>query len=223
MERRVASFPVVEQNVAVDNLGWRVLGAGERAAAFVLLALAAPFLLGAAIVVQVLSGRAPFIAHRRVGWRGSDLWMFKLRTMWNPGAPAPPGRGWVERIADETGPTNKQAADARVPNAMARFFRRHSIDELPQLWHVVRGEMLLIGPRPITRLELREYYGSAAAEILEVKPGIAGLWQTSGRNRLTYEERLALDLEFVRSRSFGMYMRIFLHTLREVWSGANAW
>jgi len=110
-----------------------------------------------------------------------------------------------------------------VSNWFARFCRRHSIDELPQLWHVIRGEMSLVGPRPVTDTEMRRYYDSDAMEVLQVKPGIAGLWQTSGRNRLTYAERRALDLEFVRHRSPRMYLRILLRTLPEVWSGSNSW
>ncbi len=200
-----------------------MVGACERLAALWLLALASPAVLASAVLIRTLSGRAPFIAHRRVGWRGSMLWMLKLRTMWTPDSPAPAACGWVEFIADDAGPAGKRSSDGRVPHAFARFCRRHSIDELPQLWHVVRGEMLLIGPRPITRRELREYYGAAAGEILQLKPGIAGLWQTCGRSRLTYRERLLLDLEFVRHRSPGMYLRILLRTIGEVWSGANAW
>ena len=149
--------------------------------------------------------------------------MLKLRTMWNQDAPGARRGAWIEFIADDTGPACKQSSDPRVAHAFARFCRRHSIDELPQLWHVVRGEMLLIGPRPITGRELREYYGAAAGEILQVKPGIAGLWQTSGRNRLSYRERLRLDLEFVRRRSPRMYARILLRTIGEVCTGANAW
>lgn len=223
MELRVASFPIVSENISVEDRSWSVLAVCERLAALLLLVLSSPAILIGALVVWRLSGRAPFIAHRRVGWRGSALWMLKLRTMWGSDRPAPVSRSWVEFIADDGGPGLKQSSDARVPNAFARFCRRHSIDELPQLWHVVRGEMLLIGPRPITRRELRQYYGSKAEEILQIKPGIAGLWQTSGRNRLSYRERLLLDLEFVRHRSAGMYLRILLRTIGEVWSGANAW
>ena len=219
----MASFPIVSENVSLERRSWHVLGASERIAALVLLILASPAVLVSAAVIWRLSRRAPFIAHRRVGWRGSVLWMLKLRTMWTPDSPGRSAGGWIEFIRDDAGPALKQSSDARVPNAFARFCRRHSIDELPQLWHVVRGEMLLIGPRPITRGELRDYYGTKAEEILQIKPGIAGLWQTSGRSRLTYRERVSLDLEFVRHRSLGMYLRILLRTLGEVWSGANAW
>ena len=219
----MASFPAVRQNIFVEQWSWRVVGASERAAALLVLVLAAPVVLAGAVLIWALSRRTPFIAHRRMGWRGTTLWMLKLRTMWHPDSTAPAGGRWIERIADETGPAQKHSSDGRVPNAFARFCRRHSIDELPQLWHVVAGEMLLIGPRPITRGELREYYGAEADQILQVKPGIAGLWQTSGRSRLSYEERLALDLEFVRKRSAEMYLRIVLRAIAEVWSGADAW
>jgi exopolysaccharide production protein ExoY len=223
MEQRVASLPAVRQKISSQAWNWRVVGACERMVALLLLVLAAPAVLVSAILIRGLSRQAPFIAHRRVGWRGSILWMLKLRTMWNPPAPAPGRHGWIEFIADDAGPTHKRSSDDRVPHAFARFCRRHSIDELPQLWHVVRGEMLLVGPRPITRGELREYYGAAADEILEIKPGIAGLWQTSGRSRLSYRDRIRLDLEFVRRRSASMYLRILLRTIGEVWTGANAW
>ena len=146
--------------------------------------------------------------------------MLKLRTMWS-------GRArrwqWIEYLEDEAGPERKLPRDPRVGNWFARFCRRHSVDEIPQLWHVIRGEMALVGPRPVTAAEMRDYYGSAAEVVLGVKPGIAGLWQVSGRNRLTYAERRELDLRLVRNRSLGMYFRILLRTLPEVWSGANSW
>jgi lipopolysaccharide/colanic/teichoic acid biosynthesis glycosyltransferase len=217
----LASIPILRESAPADDLTWQTVGVCERAAATLLLLTLTPALLVCALVVWLLSGRAPLIAHKRVGWRGSALWMLKLRTMWD-GTPAARLGGIVERIDDEDGPGRKGLTDPRVPCAFARFCRRHSIDEIPQLWHVIRGEMSLVGPRPVTAREIRQYYGSEAEEMLQVKPGIAGLWQTSGRNRLTYRERRALDLEFVRRRSLRMYLRILLRTLPEVLSGANA-
>jgi len=223
----VASFSVVREKIDLDSRRWQVVAACERICALLLLLLFAPAILACAVAILMLSRRTPFIAHRRVGWRGSTLWMLKLRTMWNPDSSEPIAsrmeRGWIEFIADDAGAALKQFDDARVPHPFARFCRRHSIDELPQLWHVVRGEMLLVGPRPLTGRELRQHYGVYAEEILQLKPGIAGLWQTSGRNRLSYRQRLALDLEFVRQRSLGMYARIIWRTRGEIWSGANAW
>ena len=216
----MASISIVGERYPIEGYTWPLVSGCERAAAALLLLLALPLLLVCAAAIRVLSGRSPFIAHRRVGWRGSELWMLKLRTMWDAEA-APTQTGWVERICDEGGPSQKHPADPRVAHAFARFCRRHSLDELPQLLHVVRGEMSLVGPRPLTAREIREHYSSAATELLSLKPGIAGLWQTSGRNRLTYDERRRLDLEFVRTRSLAMYGRILLRTVPEVWRGGN--
>ena len=152
--------------------------------------------------------------------------MFKLRTMWDTHASASSiaaNPGWIEYVDDQVGPGQKREIDARVRSSFARFCRRHSIDELPQLVHVLRGEMSLVGPRPLTESELTRYYGTSTSEVLEAKPGLAGLWQVSGRNRLDYAERRRLDLLFVRSRSLRMYARILLRTIPEVWSGTNSW
>lgn len=221
----MASIPVPRQVAAVEDPTWQAIDICERFMSVALFAALCPVVLVSAAAISLLSGRTPLIAHRRVGWRGSTLWMLKLRTMWKDDAP---GRRraaspWVEYIDDVAGPQFKQDRDPRVTSRFARFCRRHSIDEFPQLWHVIRGEMSLVGPRPVTDAEMRRYYGSDAEEVLRVKPGIAGLWQISGRNRLTYAERRALDLRFVRHRSLRMYLRILLRTVPEVWSGSNSW
>jgi exopolysaccharide production protein ExoY len=196
------------------------IGAVERLAAVVLLAAVAPALLVCALVIILASRRSPFIAHRRVGWRGETLWMIKLRTMWgDEGGRSVP---WIQRVAEET-PEHKDAGDPRIGNGFARFCRRHSVDEIPQLWHVARGEMSMVGPRPLTPGELDKYYGVEAAELLQVKPGLAGLWQISGRNRLSYRQRKQLDLRYVRERSAAMYLKILLRTMPEVLWGANSW
>jgi lipopolysaccharide/colanic/teichoic acid biosynthesis glycosyltransferase len=129
----------------------------------------------------------------------------------------------VEYIDDEIGPSRKRRDDPRVWSRFARFCRRHSLDELPQLLHVVAGEMSLVGPRPVTPAEVSGIYGARAEEVLSAKPGLSGLWQISGRNRLPIEERCRLDLECVRKRSLGMYFRILMRTLPELLSGESAW
>ena len=219
----MGSIAILKPFCAGRSLGWQLLDASERLLSALLLLAIAPLLAAAALVISLVSRRTPFIAHRRVGWQGSTLWILKLRTMWDEQPRPNGGWQWVEYIEDEAGPGLKSAADARVRHGLARFCRRHSIDELPQLLHVVRGEMALVGPRPVTRAELERYYGRAAEEILQAKPGLAGLWQVSGRNRLTYEERRRLDLALVRNRSFRMYASILLKTFPELWSGANTW
>jgi lipopolysaccharide/colanic/teichoic acid biosynthesis glycosyltransferase len=216
----LATIPLVRRG-AENDLNWQAIAVFERLAALTLLLLTLPVMASAALILSALSGRSPLIAHRRVGWQGSELWMLKLRTMWKDSDPR--AREWVERIADEAGPSLKGARDPRVGNLFARFCRRHSIDELPQLWHVLTGEMSLVGPRPMTARELRRHYGTDTVEILSVKPGLAGLWQVSGRNRLTYPERRRLDLRLVRERNLGMYFGILLRTVPEVVGGENSW
>jgi len=218
----LASITVYRPVPAERDLLWRALEVCERVAAALLFLALLPVILGSALAIRALSGRSPWIAHRRVGWQGSVLWMLKLRTMW-PDHEAQCAAGSVEYIDDVEGPAGKHAADPRVTHWFARFCRRHSIDELPQLWHVIAGEMSLVGPRPVTLTELRRFYGDDAEEVLGVKPGLAGLWQVSGRNRLTYAERRRLDLKLVRERSIRLYLRILLRTVPEVWSGENTW
>jgi exopolysaccharide production protein ExoY len=222
----LGSFPALRQAAAESDWTWQVVAVCERLAAVLLLLLALPVLVVCALVLWLLAGRPPLIAHRRVGWQGAPLRMLKLRTMWNESAPRNAGwaeHGWIEQVQDDSGPELKSAEDPRVASSFARFCRRHSIDELPQLWHVVSGEMSLVGPRPVTEGELHRYYGAHASEVLQVKPGLAGLWQVSGRNRLTYAERCRLDLRLVRERSIPLYCAILLRTLPEVFSGENSW
>jgi lipopolysaccharide/colanic/teichoic acid biosynthesis glycosyltransferase len=207
----------------LNSTRWLLLSALERLAALCMLAALAPLMLMVAVSTAVLSRTSPLIAHRRLGLGGRPLWVLKFRTMWRRGA-RPAGRfALVEYIVDESGPREKGARDHRICSRFARFCRRHSIDELPQLLHVVRGEMSLVGPRPVTDFEWKLYYRRHAAEVLEVKPGLSGLWQTKGRGRLTYEQRRDLDLALARNRSLKLYFQILLWTLPEIWSGRNAW
>jgi lipopolysaccharide/colanic/teichoic acid biosynthesis glycosyltransferase len=218
----MATLPLIRHRQPAADFTWLAVAFIERAAAGLLLLLLAPLLLAIALAIAVISRRSPLIAHRRVAWRGADLWIIKLRTMWGHDAAAPQFR-WIESIDGPSGPELKQPRDPRVPNTFARFLRRHSIDEIPQFWHVFRGEMSLVGPRPMTATELHTFYGDDAAEILSVKPGIVGLWQVSGRNRLTYQQRREFDLTLVRQRSLRLYAAVLLRTVAEVCSGANSW
>jgi exopolysaccharide production protein ExoY len=139
--------------------------------------------------------------------------MLKFRTMWsNEGARGNVFR--VEKICTSAAvPVLKDGSDARVNGRFASFCRRHSIDELPQLYHVMLGKMSFVGPRPITRTELESYYEGCIDEVLSVLPGMTGLWQTMGRNRLSYARRRRLDLLFVRRRSPGLYLGILRRSI----------
>ena len=177
-------------------------------------------LAGAAIAM--LSRRSALVAHLRIGQFGAPFWTLKFRTMWgNATAKAAPGL--VEYIIDDGRLDYKRSADPRVTSEVARFCRRFSIDELPQLVNVLRGEMSLVGPRPLTEGELKKYYGADAAEVLIVRPGITGLWQVMGRSRLSFERRRELDLHLVRQRSLSLYLRILMRTIPAVVKGKDGW
>jgi exopolysaccharide production protein ExoY len=195
----------------------------ERAAGATFLVAASPLIAASAGIIALLSRRSPFIAHQRVGEGGGLLWMWKLRTMWRRQAPGPHEQGWVEYIVAEPPQGSKNPSDDRVTSRFARFIRRHSIDELPQLWHVARGEMSLVGPRPLTRTEIARYYGTRADALLSVKPGITGIWQTRGRSSIKFPERAAMDLELINSRSTRTYISILLRTLPALFHGKGAW
>jgi lipopolysaccharide/colanic/teichoic acid biosynthesis glycosyltransferase len=195
----------------------------ERISAAFLVALISPLLVLIWSVTLALSGRTPLIAHRRVGQGGSELWVFKFRTMWQGPRKFVFAPLWLEYIDDENGPALKGPDDDRVSSRFARFCRRHSLDELPQLVQVVLGQMSLVGPRPVTASELDRIYGSTADEIVQCRPGISGLWQVSGRGRLSLAQRCRLDLELVRRRSLKLYLQLVMKTFREIIVGDGAW
>ncbi len=155
-----------------------------------------------------------FFVHERLGLDGQRIRIYKFRTMY---------RDADERLArllddltirQEWENNYKLSEDPRV-TPLGRFLRRTSLDELPQLWNILRGDISLVGPRPIVPEEL-ERYGAQAKLILRVKPGLTGLWQVSGRNDVSYEERIRLDLYYIYNWSLAMDFRIALQTVPTV-------
>ena len=196
-------------------LEWMLAGA--------LLIVLMPLLAAVVLAVAVASRKSPFIAHRRVGRYGQDFWMLKIRTMWDRNQPSGPrGASWIEYLGDTHVPIFKGKRDPRVTSKLALFVRRFSLDELPQLVHVLNGSMRLVGPRPITRIEWDTYYGPSAAEVLSVSPGLTGLWQVMGRNRLTYAQRRRLDLFYARHSTPQLDLLLLLRTPVRVLSGRDS-
>lgn len=178
--------------------------------------LLAPFMLSVALLVR-LQGPQVIFGHERVGRGGKTFRCFKFRSM-VPDAE----RRLEEYLArndaarDEWEQNHKLDNDPRITR-IGRFIRKTSLDELPQLWNVLRGEMSLVGPRPVTRAEMVRY-GDAAAAYYATRPGITGLWQVSGRNDISYEERVRLDCDYVSALSLSRDMSILLRTVKVVFA-----
>jgi exopolysaccharide production protein ExoY len=222
MSTQMAIAELAPGRVAKEGRIWIFIRPLERIASALLLVLLSPLVIFAAAAIGLLSRRSPLVAHRRIGQFGIPFWTLKFRTMWGPAAAAG-GAGFIEYIVDDCGPEYKRSADPRVSSSFARFCRQFSIDELPQLVNVLRGEMSLVGPRPVTEGELKKHYGPDAAEMLLIKPGITGLWQVMGRSRLTFERRRELDLYLVRNRSLRLYLTILMRTIPVALRGKDGW
>jgi exopolysaccharide production protein ExoY len=192
----------------------------EPLIAAAVMVILAPLAAIIAFIICILARRSPIVRHERVGWYGTPLAMLKFRTMWNRNEQTSI-RFDIENVHDSV-PAAKNGHDPRVTSRFARWCRRYSLDELPQLYHVARGEMSFVGPRPITRAELDRYYGDSADVVLSLRPGLTGLWQTMGRSRLSYARRRRLDLLLVHRASARLYFRILFESIPKVLSGADA-
>jgi lipopolysaccharide/colanic/teichoic acid biosynthesis glycosyltransferase len=199
---------------------WRMLDVTLAAVVMIVLS---PLLLLLALAIKLDSPGPAIFRQRRLGLDMRGFTVRKLRTMRHD-ADCAPHRQYIARlISGETDPDGslcKLADDDRVTR-VGSFLRRWSLDELPQLWNVLRGEMSLVGPRPAIPYEL-DHYEPAWFQRFSVKPGVTGLWQVSGRSRLSFREMVALDLEYVRNRSLRLNLRILLKTLRAVVDGNGA-
>jgi exopolysaccharide production protein ExoY len=202
---------------------WSLITFGERVTALMLLLALFPLLVMIGLVIVFLSRRSPLVRHSRIGQYGRELKILKFRTMWNGSVSGSERYFFIEPIRDSGELQPKRQSDPRVTSCFASFCRRHSVDELPQLWHVIRGDMALIGPRPQTALELRKYYGAQAGRLLAVKPGLSGLWQVTGRSRVNREQRRKLDLFMVDNWSVRLYLHILNATIPTILSGRDAW
>ncbi|CAK6700477.1 sugar transferase [Synechococcus sp. CBW1107] len=199
--------------LAAQSLRGRVLKrGGDIVFSLLVLSLGAPVFLLLACLVKLSSRGSVFYCQRRIGRGYKGFGCLKFRTMRRDAdrvlasmLDADPGlRAEFER-------DHKLKRDPRI-TPLGKFLRRSSLDELPQFINVLRGEMSVVGPRPIVWDELRRY-GRSMDEVLSVRPGLTGLWQVSGRNNLTYRTRVRLDLTYVRHRSFWLDLGIVLRTI----------
>lgn len=156
-------------------------------------------------------GGPGFFGHRRIGRNGEVFRCWKIRTMVvDAEARLAEHLASDPEAAAEWERDHKLRDDPRITR-LGAFLRATSLDELPQIWNVLKGEMSFVGPRPVVRDEMRKY-GAARTAYLAMKPGITGLWQVSGRNDVSYDERVAMDVEYVSSVSLLTDVRLILLT-----------
>ena len=211
----VLDLPIADTTVTRED---RARTLGERMLTVALCGVTAPLMLVAATLVKMTS-QGP-VLHRRLvlGRGGVPFHAFKFRTMVED---ADHQLHQDEKLRQQFEVTFKLPSDPRVTR-IGRLLRQSSLDELPQLFNVLRGEMSLVGPRMISPPELVRY-GADAGRLLSVKPGITGLWQVSGRQMTSYDERVRLDMEYLGRRSLWLDLQILARTLPAVLRGRGAY
>jgi exopolysaccharide biosynthesis polyprenyl glycosylphosphotransferase len=191
----------------------------DRVAALLLLIAASPLLLGVMVAIRMTSPGPAIFKQRRAGRNGAPFTIYKFRTM-HQGADATFGALVAAQAHKPRGMFAKDVADDRVTSA-GRFLRRYSLDELPQLFNVLLGQMSLVGPRPLPASV--DQVGTDVSRRLLVAPGMTGLWQVSGRSDLPWDESIRLDLYYVENWSPAFDLMILWKTARAVLRGSGAY
>ncbi len=217
MDRAAASTAKAQAAQTGESLSPLVLRILDLVLVLVLLIATAPILVVVFILIRLDSTGPAIFRQRRLGLRKREFTVYKFRTM---RAEADPARHqeYVRELVygDESRQTDgrrhlyKLVVDDRITR-VGRLLRRSSIDELPQLLNVVLGQMSIVGPRPVLPYEA-DLYASEYDRRFDVRPGLTGLWQVSGRNQRTYREMLTLDLEWAERRSVALYLWIVART-----------
>jgi len=200
---------------------------GKRVLDLLLIVLLSPLwilvYLGIIALILALDGRPIHYRSIRIGRNGNTIPVLKFRTMHLKAdtklaalLAADPALGVEYKAAV------KLRDDPRV-TGMGRWLRRTSLDELPQLLNVCLGDMSLVGPRPVLQSELDDFYGDYADEVIRYRPGMTGLWQVSGRSLLTYEERVALDVEYSRTCALSEDLVLLAKTIPSVLQARGAY
>lgn len=177
-----------------------------------------PLFAAITIIIKIDSKGPAIFSQIRVGQNGRHFLFYKFRSM----------RHGSERLKDSlqylshmTGPVFKIKKDPRITK-VGRFLRKSSMDELPQLLNILKGDMTLVGPRPSLPEEVKKY-GKRELKRLNVKPGLTGLWQVSGRNDISFLEWIELDLYYIEHRSIVLDLKILVRTIPTVLSGKGAY
>lgn len=218
--RPVARLPLLHVEKPEFTGGRRIVkGTFDRVLAVVALSLLSPILLAIAVAVRMNSAGPALFRQTRIGARGVPFTIYKFRSMT---ADAEARKSELTLLNDNAdGLLFKMFRDPRV-TAVGRFLRRYSLDELPQLINVAKGDMSLVGPRPPLPSEVEQYADDVRRRLL-VKPGVTGLWQVSGRSDLSWTDSVRLDLRYVENWSLVWDLEILCKTVFAVFRGAGAY
>ena len=183
-----------------------------------------PLMIPIALLIK-LTDRGPiFYKQRRVGYKGKEFYIYKFRSMY------PDADKRLKEILEkdpkareEWETTFKLKNDPRV-TPIGRFLRKTSLDELPQFFNVLKGDMSVVGPRPVVKEELEKFYKDKAKYYLSVKPGVTGYWQVEGRSNIEdYKKRVEMDVWYVKNRSIWLDIKIILKTIWVMLTGKGAY
>lgn len=187
------------------------------------LTLLSPIYLLVAAAIKLNSKGKVFYAHERIGRGGKIFRCYKFRTMYqNADVRLKELLQKRPYLRHEWETNFKLKSDPRI-TPIGRFLRKTSLDELPQFWNALKGDLSVVGPRPVVQEEIVKYFGVKAYKILSIRPGITGMWQVSGRNDITYETRIALDEQYVDTQSFLLDLKIILKTIPCILSAKGAY
>ena len=218
---RVPAGPLVNDAVRLAQAAAK--RAIDLCLAFFCLVVATPLMLVVALAIWLVDGGQVIYRHRRIGRHGAVFDCLKFRTMVRgadaaldahlEGSPAARAAGEASR---------KLRDDPRVLGSLGRFLRQRSLDELPQIFNVIAGDMSLVGPRPVVEGEL-VCYGSNRRWYLAGRPGVTGPWQVGGRSDTSYAARVRLDVQYAKHPSLRRDLGILAQTARQVFSGRGAY
>jgi exopolysaccharide production protein ExoY len=173
----------------------------------------APIFLIIALLIKLTSPGPVLYKQQRIGQYGAPIFCYKFRSMYkNADKKLKELLASNPKLQEEWNTYYKLKTDPRI-TPLGNFLRKTSLDELPQFFNVLLGDLSIVGPRPVTEHEIKTYYKDRASLILSVRPGITGLWQTSGRSHLSFDERLILEERYVKERSFILDLKLIAKTI----------
>ena len=223
-------YPDLKRKVSRKRLPLVIKRVMDIAGSGALLFVLSPLLAAIAAIIKLTSKGPVVYEQERLGQLGARFKCMKFRTMYTNNDPKIHQEYVQQFIAGKDGldksekcekPVYKLIDDPRV-TSIGRFLRKTSLDELPQFWNVLRGDMSLVGPRPPVPYEFEVYDIWHRRRVLEVKPGVTGLWQVSGRNRMLFDEMVRLDLRYCQTWSLWLDLKILFATPRAVFNGDGA-